>query len=141
MPIVNLKLFGREGTTYLTLELDDSPMAAAVIDALETTSRETLQARLSGACFCTRLGDDFTAPEGMEGDEKRAELKKGEVAYNTKFHELVVVYGDWALFYDHEVRYPSECWILGKVMESNLDELVEVGNSIWRRGERKARII
>ena len=122
----------------LTLELDDSRLATAVISALGTV-QAAIQVRWSGEAFFIPFRKDFPMPEDIGELEQRHELGRGMVAFNRDLLELLVAYGDHVKVYEPGTG-ALNCYIIGKVAESDHEKLADVGNSIWRQGERWAMI-
>ena len=134
------KIEGVKGDiAYVRLELDDSPLSTAIVEALKTSPREVVQARWSGLCSCVLLGDDFTAPEGTEEGEMRVTLGKGDVVYSPKFRELVLAY-DHAEFWDDQEADESPCRVIGQVIHGSREKMIEVGEDIWRKGVMEVKI-
>lgn len=120
------------GTTSLILELKDSQLVDAVIAALKLGPLEALQVRWSGNGFVILLGDSFTMPAMDE--ETASNFERGDVLfYQVEQGEIILAYGGVAVF-DGDV--PLYCYQIGRVVESSLDDLEMVGNSIHRDGVR-----
>ena len=115
-----------------TLKLDDTPLAEAAVAALRQPGLEALQVRWSGYAFYILLGDGFTMPDLEASYETLDEFERGEVLVYVDPEgkgEIVVAYGDLKMFSGDEAL---ECHLIGKVAESELDALEEVGKSIHR---------
>ncbi len=139
MPKFTLELARPSGMsdTRLFLELDDTPLAKAVVAALRQPDLEALQVIWSGNGFSIALGDGLTIPD-MKGAEVASEFERGAVAVYAEENKLIVAY-------DHVETYEGdnalECYPIGRVAEPDLDGLKSVGDSIHRDGVRVVKVV
>ena len=138
MPKVNLLLNKPETggeTSRFSLELGNTPLAEAVVAALQQPDLEALQDRWSGEVFYIMLGESFVMPDVEEGTETQTEFILGDVFFCNG--RLNIAYGFMEM-YDGKI-YPDGI-LIGRVTESELSYLENVGNSIHRRGVREVSL-
>ena len=138
MPEVTIKLTKPDGKfTRLLLDLHDTPLAKAVVAALQQLGLEALQVKWSGNGFYIVLGEGFTMPD-MEGVETDCEFVQGDVLVYPELRKLVVAYGDVKM-YDGSVDL--DCYRVGGVTKDHLEDLLFVGNDIQRYGLRTVGVV
>ena len=132
---LNLVLTKPSGeATHLLLDLDDTPLAEAVVTALQQPGLEALQVHWSGDGFYILLGDNFTMSAMDKETGTASNFERGDVLfYKGEQGQLTLAYDDVRMSDGND---PLNCYHIGRVSESSLDDLEKVGDSIARDGVR-----
>ncbi len=121
-------------TTAITVDFSEGLLENAVLKALILGGEhEALQVRWSGRCTYVGL-PETELPEGTSQNGDSNDFRIGQVIFHPGLREVGFVYGD-CIFRDKVAIY--DCFVIGEVVASDREALVELGNDIHRNGWRR----